>query len=148
MKTKIIGFIAIFCLLSTAVNARIKELHTLKKDKSITYLHIPAILTSSINAKDLHLTETEMKGISNLKGIWIVASDNNQGASKMRKWLQSYTDKHSCETLTQLSEGQQNVDIYLQKNKKRDYLIVYANDEEDTAIIILKAKIDIDKIGQ
>ena len=148
MKTKIIGFIAIFCLLSTAVNARIKELHTLKKDKSITYLHIPAILTSAIKAKDLHLSETDMQGISRIRGIWIVTSDNAQGASHMSEWLQAFNDKHSCETLTQMSEDNESVDIYLHKNKKKDYLIVYANDEKDTALVILKAKIDIDKIGQ
>lgn len=146
MKSKIITTLLLILMLAVVpTSARRNEFKEIKRDKNITYIHVPSLLTSLLSSKNIKIKE---QGMGKVKGIRVVQADNAKGYAHLDRWLRKYVEKQEAEPVLQVNQNGEDVDIYLlDADKKVNKLVIYTRNEKESCVVIMRGKVDLSQVS-
>lgn len=146
MKSKIITALLLILMLAVVpTSARRNEFKEIKRDKNITYIHVPSLLTSSFSSNTVKISE---QGMDKVKGIRVIQADNAKGSAHLDKWLRNYVEKQEAEPVMQVNQNGEDVDFYLlDADKKVNRLVIYTRNEKESCVVIIRGRVDLSQVS-
>ena len=146
MKSKIITTLLLLLMLAAVpTSARRNEFKEIKRDKNITYIHVPSLLTSLLSSKNIKIKE---QGISKIKGLRIIQADNAKGNAHLDEWFLNYVKEQEAELVLQVNQNGEDVDIYmLDADKKKNKLLIYVREKNESCVVIMRGKVDLSQVS-
>lgn len=138
-------------------SARDKNFKQLSKIEGVEHIHIPKFLINlaakngeSVKiGENIKIGDNEGDMLKKIETVDVFTCEKKDGAAKLSQRARDILNAEGWEPLVDVKDGEgQRVKIFQTKQGKSTTFVVFAEEEDETALVVIKGKIDIAKLLQ
>ncbi len=116
----------------------------------VQHFHLPNWVMALVGSGKSDLgKELDSINVKSLRDLYIYSTDNEQAADKLYKEARRIAKDNGYELALKASEEGEHADIYVkQKGKRTSLMIVGKEDDDETGVVFLSAKISADDLAR
>lgn len=149
-KTFFIATILIATLAVGSCSLRSHPVKALGLIDEINHVHIPNWVMALVGSGKSDLgKELDSINVKSLRDLYVCSTDNEQTADKLYKEARRIAKDNGYELALKASEDGEHADIYVkQRGKRTSLMIIGKEDDGDTGVVSLSAKISADDLAK
>ena len=116
----------------------------------VQHFHLPNWVMALVGSGKSDLTkELDSINVKSLRDLYVYSTDNEQAADKLYKEARRIAKDNGYELALKASEEGEHADIYVkQEGKRTSLMIVGKEDDGETGVVSLSAKISADDLAR
>lgn len=148
LKTLLLAFMAAAVLGSCSF--RPHPVKALGHIDEVHHIHLPNWLMALVGSGKSDLSkELDSINVKSLRDLFVYETDNEQAADKLYKEARRIAKENGYELALKASEEGEHADIYVkQRGKRTSLLIIGKEDDGETGVVSLSAKISADDLAR
>lgn len=152
-----VALAAAIILTPAGANAKDNNFKQLSKIDGVEHVHVPKFLISlaakngeNLNFGDnISIGDKEGNMLKKIETVDVFTCEKKDSAAKLSQRARSILDAEGWEPLVDVKDGDgQRVKIFQTKQGKSTTFVVFAEEEDETALVVIKGKLDIAKLLQ
>ncbi len=148
LKTFLLAFMAVAMLSSCSFRSH--PVKALGHIDEVHHFHLPNWVMALVGSGKSDLgKELDSINVKSLRDLYVYSTDNEQAADKLYKEARRIAKENGYELALKASEEGDHADIYVkQKGKRTSLMIVGKEDDGETGVVSLSAKISADDLAR